>query len=183
MDNWFIGLPVEAGAWYEALEPPPGARLLHPQDLHLTVAFLGKVGEEAARRAFALAPSWPSASLWVSLGKVVPLGHPRRFSALSATLEEGRAQVEAAMGQVRDAMADAAEAEREQRPPLAHVTLARASRTASAPQRKHILAWAASVDLHAPRVLLDRLCLYTRAERSEARAYRVVDTFQLSRSG
>ena len=182
MDNWFIGLPLAAGAWFEALEPPPGARLFHPEDLHITVAFLGRVGEDAARRAFAFAPAWPSPALSVSLGPMVPLGHPRRFSALSALLEEGRAQVEAAMARVRDVMADAAGAEREHRPPLAHVTLARPSRKADAEQRRGMLAWASATELRAPRVLLSALTLYTRAERSEARSYRAVDTHWLSRA-
>src|SRR6185436_3652410 len=69
MANWFIGLPIPAGAWLEALPAvPEGCRLFDAGDLHLTVAFLGHVSEDAARAAWA-AVQWLGAPLEVTLGR------------------------------------------------------------------------------------------------------------------
>jgi 2'-5' RNA ligase len=175
--NWFIALPIPAGAWFEELPPPPAqVRLFPPDDLHLTVAFLGSVTEEKARAAFAHAEAWPRGSIRVQLSRVVPMGRATRYSALSAELSEGREAVEQAITLVRDAMCDAAGVAREQRPAKAHVTLARPSRRASHEQRRHALTWAASLALAAPPMLLFRIALYTWAHDRTTRLFRTVES-------
>lgn len=174
MTNWFVGLPVPAGHWHAALPPPPaGFRSFHPLDLHLTIAFLGAVTEERARAAFA-ATSWPLGALEVSLGEVVPMGNPRRYSALSALLVDGREHVESTMASARGAAFDAAGAPHESRPAKAHVTLARPRRDADARAREAGLAWASGLDLRTVRVRLDRLALYGWSEDRRERLFRVV---------
>ncbi len=170
--SWFFGLPVD-GAFMATRVPevPPGFRRFHPEDLHLTVAFLGACGEEAARRALAVlerALSSPRPPIEASLGEVVPMGDPRAYSALSALLLEGRAETEALIGALRDPLADAAGARRETREPKPHLTLARPSRGASEAQRGAGLAWARGLDLGGVRARLDRVALYTwSAERRD----------------
>ena len=52
--SYFVAFPVAAEPWLErALAgAPPGVRRLHPDDVHLTLAFLGAVTEERARAAW-----------------------------------------------------------------------------------------------------------------------------------
>jgi 2'-5' RNA ligase len=180
MSNWFIALPVDPGTWFERVsDPPRGVRLFHPEDLHITVAFLGPVGEERARRAFAWVTRWPTPPLLVQLGAVVPMGRKTRPSALSAVLEQGAESAAAGILAVRDAMADAAEVPRETRPALPHVTLARPGRNAEAGQRQLAMSWAASLDLGAPRIYLSELALYTWSESRAARLFRTVERHRL----
>src|SRR5687767_13682907 len=114
--NWFIALSVPAGAWFLRIpEAPPQVRRFGAEDLHLTVAFLGAVSEEAARAAWQEAQAWPSGAIDVELTRVVPMGRPSRYSALSAELGKGHSEVERAIASVRDAMADAAAIPREHR--------------------------------------------------------------------
>lgn len=170
MGNWFVALPVEAELPLPA--PPEGLRLFAPADRHVTVAFLGPVSEDAARAAFAAVArvvgdgrfTVPAA---VGLGAVVPLGPARRWSALAALLGEGRAEVEAAMATVRREAWRAARAEADDRPPLAHVTLARPPRT-GAHVREAALAWAAGLDLRGVSIPLRRVALYGWAPREAA---------------
>src|SRR5512139_343133 len=55
--NWFVGFPIDLGAYHERLEPAPrGVRLFASSDTHLTVAFFGPVTEAQARDAFARCP-------------------------------------------------------------------------------------------------------------------------------
>ena len=86
--SWFVALPVSPGTWYAALPPPPaGARPLAADDLHLTVAFLGRVSPASARSAFETLADCALAPFQARLGPVVAMGPARRPSALSARAE------------------------------------------------------------------------------------------------
>lgn len=176
--NWFVALPVPAGSWFAervAAQAPPWVRLFHPEDLHLTVAFLGAVDEAAARRAWALHPLWRGPPLRVGFGAVAGMGPPQRYSALSVLLGEGRDAVEAGMAACRDPMLAAAGAAPERHPILAHVTLARPRREARARERGAALAWALRLPLRGVSVELRELALYTWAEDRSARQFRAVE--------
>lgn len=176
--NWFIALPVRAERWYETIAPPPrGFRAFHPADLHATVAFLGAVERGAAERAFdaldlALGP------IEVTLGAVIAMGPPARYSALSALLAQGRAEIERAMGECRARAWNAAGAARDERAPKAHVTLARPDRRADDRDRRAGLAWAAAIVVEPIAIELDRVALYTW---SDARSDRAAPMFRVAR--
>lgn len=174
--NWFVGVPVPAAGWFEELVsvPPEAVRRFHPDDLHMTVAFLGPVGEEQARAAWE-ARSWSLPPITASLGHVVPMGAPHRYSALSVELVDGREAIESAITACRDAICDAAGARREKRPAMAHVTIARPNRRATAPQREAALRWAKRLDLIGPTVTLDGLALYTWADDRRERQFKIVE--------
>jgi RNA 2',3'-cyclic 3'-phosphodiesterase len=175
MSNWFLALPIPAESWFAQVPPPPSdLRAFHPLDLHATIAFLGRVGEERARAAFA-ALDWPPGALDVSLGEVVAMGNPQRYSALSALLIDGREAVESAMSARRGAAFDAAGVPHEERPPKAHVTLARPKRDATPHARAAGLAWATGLDLRGVRLRLDRVALYGWSEDRSERLFRVVE--------
>jgi 2'-5' RNA ligase len=174
--NWFLALPVPAVGWFASLPPPPaGIRAFAPSDLHLTIAFLGTVREEAARAAWA-AFVWPlPPAVDVTLGPVVPMGRPERFSALSALLAEGRHRVEAAMSASRDAAYHAAGVEPDARPAKAHITVARPQRKATPGQREHALAWASSLALPQVTLRLEAPALYTWSEDRSRALFRIVE--------
>jgi 2'-5' RNA ligase len=176
LPNWFIALPVEAGAWLSALTPPPAVRLFGQHDLHLTVAFLGGVSAEQAHAAFQLAVTFPLRALHAELADVVPLGPARRASAFSALIGRGRSEV------ARDAMFEAAGARRETRPALAHVTLARPQRKASAEQVAAGIEWARGLDLGAPLVRIGKIALYTWSADRSQRLFRIERELPLSES-
>jgi len=172
--NWFVGLRVIGGEFLAALAPPPAVRLFAPSDLHITLAFLGPVAEARARESFAHAPSLPLTALDSELGEVVALGGKRRPSAFSALPVGHRAEIERAMSAVRDVMCDAAGAERETRPPLAHVTLARPLRRASDAEVAAAETWATGLDLGAARVRIESVALYTWSEDRASALFRVI---------
>lgn len=178
--NWFIGLPVPGEDWFARVgEPPPCVRLFHPEDLHLTVAFLGAVAEARARRAFARASTLPLAPTQVVLGTVVPMGNPRHPSALSACLVEHEREVAQAIDVVRHAACDEAGARRDERPVLPHLTVARIRRGASRDEQQSAVTWAQGIDLGAPRTWLTQVALYTWSEDRKTRLFRIADVLPL----
>jgi 2'-5' RNA ligase len=169
-----------AGEFLSALAPPPQVRLFAPEDLHITLAFLGPVGEERARASFAHVPALPLAPLESTLGPVVALGGRRRPSAFSALPTRRRAEIEAAMSAVRDVLCDAAGARRETRPALAHITLARPARRASAAEVAAARAWATQLELGAPVIRIESAALYTWSLDRARTLFRVVAEHTLS---
>ncbi len=157
MANWFIALPVEDAEWRRALRKEgPDARWTHPADLHLTLAFLGAVGEQSAHAA------------WDALGALPPppraaqLGRLKRFGRALAAEVEAPELVEW-MGAHREALLAAAGAKPDPRAPRPHLSVAR-------PRRGEALfRWAAGYEL--PRVALDLAppALFTRSDRPAPR--------------
>jgi RNA 2',3'-cyclic 3'-phosphodiesterase len=183
--NWFFAFPLDGAFLLGLPEPPPSIRRYHPDDAHLTLAFLGGCGEPAALRALAvlderLATSCPPI-LDVSLGDVVPLGRSKSgYTTLSALLDRGRDEVTALLRSRRDALHEAATGRVPTRPAKPHVTLARVRGRASEETRRYGLAWAKQLDLHAVRARLDRIALYTWNENRKEKLFRVVTERRLA---
>jgi RNA 2',3'-cyclic 3'-phosphodiesterase len=174
--NWFVAVPVPAEGWFEQMvtAPPEGVRRFHPEDIHMTVAFLGGVSEQDARAGWQ-ALSWPVGAVTASLGAVIPMGAPHRYSALSIELIDGREELEKAIAACRDAICDAAGARRENRPAKAHITVARPNRRAGEAEREAGLRWAKRLDLKKQVVTLDSVALYTWADDRKTRQFKIVE--------
>ena len=173
--NWFIGWPVSLPpGWLHSLEPPPRMRVLHPDDLHATVAFLGDVSEAAARRAWGALPDClegPHVATW---GDIVPMGPPRRYSALSAELETPAGVLRSQVAMLQPPLLDAAGARPARYPPRPHVTIARPQRRASEAARAEGLQWAAGLSVPESVAVVDRIALYTWSDDRRQRLFRVV---------
>src|SRR5687768_9172342 len=76
--NWFFAFPLD-GSFVESLSQlPAGFRRYHPDDVHLTLTFLGGCGEEAALRALAVLdrvlPLAFAQPIDVALAEIAPMG-------------------------------------------------------------------------------------------------------------
>lgn len=177
-ENWFFGLPIEGSFLLDVGAPPSGFRRYHPDDLHVTLAFLGPCQPAAAESALneldARLLQVAASPIAIRLARVVPMGARRQYSALSALLDVGREASEALIAALRDSLADAARVPREQRAPKAHVTIARPSRRATFAERREGLLWAESLDLSSVHRTIDRIALYRWSEDRRDRLFRVV---------
>ncbi len=167
--NRFLALPVDPTGWFpEALgEVPEALRLLHPGDLHLTLAFLGPVAEAEAVRAWEAACGTVPGAMTLQPGALEAMGPPHRWSALAAMADTRDGRVASWAREHRGAVQRSAGATAEARPPRPHVTLGRL-RGRGHEAREEVLAWAASVDLTGLRWTVDRLVLMTRVDEPQA---------------
>jgi RNA 2',3'-cyclic 3'-phosphodiesterase len=178
VSNWFLGwkpdLPLD---WIENLRPdaPHAIRWFHPEDCHVTLAFFGRLSPERVREICArLAASAPQ-RFSASIGKPLLLPSPRRFSALSFSIESD--PLRSAIAQHRDEWLALAALPHETRDPLPHLTFARPDRRASSAQLRAIRAW--MNDLKAPHdgtVTFEGPLLFTWAEDRSHRQFNAVMT-------
>ena len=177
--NWFLAFPIDGSFVLELPALPGNFRRFHPQDVHLTLAFLGGCGKVAAERALATLDqallAEPQPAIAVSLGEVVAMGGSRRtYSALSALLERGGAETTACIGRLRDRLTQAAASRTEKRLPKPHVSIARPRGRASLADRQAGLTWAAALQLQDVHARLERIALYTWSETRRERLFQIV---------
>jgi 2'-5' RNA ligase len=184
--NFFFAFPIDGRFVLDLPAPPPNVRLFHPEDVHLTLSFLGGCGQAAAERALAALSAalerQPFADIEVSLASVVPMGRGQAYSALSALLERGREATEQCMLALRDVVSEAALGRRDKRAPKPHVTIARPRSRAPRDALDAGLVWAEQLDVRGIHARLQRLALYTWSEGSrQERLFRIVAERPLGR--
>lgn len=179
--NWFVAWPVSPGDWFQPLVAgaPRPLRRFHPDDLHVTLAFLGPVSDASAEAAWGVVEALPLGPLDGVLDRVQGFGNPRAPTAFS--LEVLGEPLREAIGACRGPILDAAGARPETRPPRAHCTVARPRRDAGRAEREAGLAWARGLAPLGVRVVLDRIALYTWSEDRRERQFRVVAMRELGR--
>jgi len=174
--NWFIAWPCAPPELAPRLTGvPSGVRLFAPSDYHLTLAFLGPVDEATARATFARVDPAVAAPLDVRLDRVRLMGHPRRGTALAATLGLGGEALAERIGGHRAALLEVAGARPDDRPPLPHLTVARIRRRASRPERRAALRWAEGLELGDVTHRIDAIALYTWSDDRPRRQFQIVE--------
>ncbi len=180
--NWFAGYVIdETAPWLDALldTAPQDLRFFTPQDLHITFAFFGSVGEDAARRGWEVLHDARPHPVEISFAALEPFGRPSRPSAFSLTLDQGREEVVAQMKRWRSEALKAADARPDDRDPKPHITIARPSRRASREVVDAGIAWCEEATIPDVRLTLDRLALYTWSDDRNQTLFRIVEDLSL----
>ena len=179
--NWFIGLVLPEHSNWSAVtaELPAGVRRFHPQDLHLTVAFLGPCSPERAHAAWTALSGLKHPPIHAEAGAWLALGNPRRPSAFGLGLERGRRTAAELMAHWGGLALEAAALPAERREPLPHITLARPSRRGAEEARAAMQLWIRAAPRPSEPALLEQLALFTWAADRRERLFQVVAQRQL----
>lgn len=164
--NWFIGFAIQSESLAAiARQAPDGLQPVHPDDLHLTVAFLGSCGETTARQAWQNIIAAPPPARSESTLRVEPIGlascakyYVASFAKADATaafMLHVRRQNHAQFG-IEDNFE-----------PFPHITLARRGNSPLS-VREAAARWFRESDIEGLRVHLNTLALYTWADDLEA---------------
>ena len=179
--NWFVAAPVPAAPWLpRVLESlPPTCRGFQPEDVHMTVAFLGAMAPARREDVVAVLAAIREQPITIELGRLLALPSRRRVSALSFALAQGDEAARALIGRHRDALIHAAGARPDDRPPLAHITVARPLRKHGEAARRAARDWAQEVTPPDATLVVDRLALYTWADDRRVRQFQISDEFPM----
>ena len=180
--NWFVGFPVDPGNWYQKVitNVPAGIKCFHPDDLHITLAFLGAAGPEKSTRAWNEIVKANLHAMEITLASMAPFGNPEKPSAYAFTLNMGRTLVTQVMNRYQKRLLILADKGPEKYAPRPHVTIARPPRDATDALRKTGLQWALDVPPPTATLTLDRIALYTWSEDRKTRQFKVAASVLLS---
>jgi 2'-5' RNA ligase len=176
-----VPLPTAAGWVIGADSLAVPLRPLAPEDLHVTLAFLGPCGEERALQAWQAAAALRHPPIGITAGSWRGFGPRRSPSAFGLTLAEGHPQLVELIRGWRHPILRAAGRPPDGREPLPHITLARPPRRSGPAQRARILRLLQDQPLPSGRVDLATLALFTWAADRRARQFRVVASRPLER--
>lgn len=175
--SWFVAWPVvTAGSWYADLidQAPGGLRLFDPEDLHVTLAFMGTFKPELERKLISLLRGLPFREIDASGGRLIPLPQPRRFSALALTLDKGRIDTTGQIARWRDRLCRESGAKIESGDPLPHLTIARPEKKIGSDGRGRALDWAESLKPTGFEFRLTQPRIFVRSNELEDRQFRLL---------
>ncbi len=180
MANWFIALTVDAPWWFENLEFPEGARKFHPEDLHCTIAFLGSINLHQVEAAQTLLRSMREPSIECQFSSLMCLPSEKNFRALAVGLHDQQNLTSSIIRRYRDEFHRAVGQQAETREVLAHVTLARPSRSCTRDQQSTIIHWMKQQHIPSTSLVLNSCALYTWADDRRERQFRIVEQIALA---
>lgn len=167
--NWFIAFTLEITGLSLPLAPD-GLRVFSPQDRHLTVAFLGRLPEDAVFNSWARAKQLPWEMVNGGFSEIRLLGG----SAWSAIVRSSVPDVSDMLNQ-RESLCAAAGVPADDRKILPHVTLARMPRNPVSSVREHIVQWSEAIRLDSARFVTTGLGLFSWAEDRKQHLFKVVE--------
>lgn len=180
--NWFVALPVRESAELLgelARTAPPEIRLFAPEDMHLTVAFLGAMPEVRVPQVLEVMQKIDFEPFIISLDALIPLPSAKFPSAFAYKLGRGHAQTVAVMENWRDALLQAGGAPPERRPPFPHLTVGRPQRKFGAQGRQAGIHWAADILPIEFETCVDSIALYTWSDDRRQKQFKIVKEYPM----
>ncbi len=172
LQRLFIGvpLPVELLGFLEAAQaivaPTPGLRLLRPDQLHVTLAFIGEVDQAKAAAAQAVVDSLPTDMGGEGrITRFLMLPSAGKARVVSLEIDDGAGVFARLFEHVMGGLEAAGVMRREKRPFRPHLTVARLKDPAAVQPRS---------ESGGARFAVESVCLYRSELRREGAVYTVI---------
>lgn len=178
LPNWFIALPLRGGEWLEEIRrtAPREVRVFHPDDVHITIAFLGAQppGTHPVETMIKAMQSLVIPPCNCTFSRLRALPSPERMSAISWELDKGKSEISTIIRQHRAGLLQAASARPDNRPPLPHVTVARPRRQDGIRAIQAAAAWLPTVPPPTGEFLVTGIALYGWAKDRTQRQFDIL---------
>lgn len=174
--NWFVAIPIPARDWLPGVlaDLPDQCRGFVAEDVHMTVAFLGAMSPERQEQVILAMKALVTQPCQIQLGPLLCLPTPKRVSALSFSVAEGQREAHELIGLCRGSLYFAAGSKIDDRPPLAHITIARPIRKWGPEGQQQAIIWARSRLPPSLEISLSELALYTWSQDRTTRQFQIV---------
>ena len=173
--NYFAAFPAslpEDSLEELRLNAPPRLRWFHPEDLHLTIAFLGPENSSRIPALLDILDDIPPPPQTITLGPLMALPTRRRPTACSFALAKGNTTVTSLMQEWRPYLLKLAGRPPDEREPLPHLTVARPPRRGG--NTKELLEWLGGVKPPTAPVALAPPVLYGWSSNRPRRQFRII---------
>ena len=178
--NWFIALQPSEGINLKTIIQtiPSGLRAFAPEDLHITLAFLGPCTPDEALAAWIMACRTAPFVQQLTPKALQPMGNPKRPSAAALTFDESDNLIRW-MNDHQTRLLQKANRPPAKHPPLPHLTVARPKRRASESTRNSMIRWCHETKINMPDVVCLHMALYTWSHNRRERLFRTTKEYSL----
>lgn len=178
MANWFVAFKVDPGNWYGQLAPllPQSLKIFHPDDLHMTIAFLGNFNEKVnpldTKKIVEIIRGFTLEPITLNSQGIIVLPSEKHFTAICLDFENPQENgflhknklLLDSITILRDRLLEAAGVAPEKRNFLPHVTVARPHRRLSFLQKEILLGELRKIPSMTIPITLKTVALYTWAD-------------------
>ena len=184
--NWFVGIPISGDGWFEEVieQLPENLRVFNSKDLHITVAFLGKlqIEEDKVNRKVGniklVLEEMKTERKSFRLGGVLFLPSKKRFSAVCLSIEQGSTELSELILQYEPILKKCSGLKEmgmwEKRKPLPHVTIARPLKKLQWNDRRNIVENCSGIKIPFCDVLVNKVALYTWADNRKMMQFKII---------
>ncbi|ACF14980.1 Phosphoesterase HXTX [Chloroherpeton thalassium ATCC 35110] len=175
--NTFVAAPIEnTKGWLSQylIKLPDALRVFDARDLHLTVAFLGKISAEAQHAVIRILEQLSHPAFEISFDRLVALPNAKRMSAISLRVKDGASEAARFIETWREPIFQSVALPPETRPPLPHITIARPKRNATAREKNTILNWCNAETPPSVTIPINRVALYTWSDNRKERQFKIL---------
>ncbi len=163
--NWFVAIKAIP---CRALEFPPvddGMRLIHPDDYHITIAFLGTCADDPTETLAPMLQQIQQQRLTTEAIEALLLPRQQWASVVALGFDDSTGELRSLIGRWRDRIRQRLGLEPERRSILPHLTIARMKPSRTLAQQR--LQWAKQLEQHLPVPFeLTTIGLYTWNEHA-----------------
>ncbi len=173
--NWFIAFPISPGRWHDKVNEniPNSFRVFHPNDLHVTVAFLKKCDELQIENIADILQRIVIERFIVATDRPLLLPSNDNFSVLAVGFSKGNSLLKKYISKYRTLFSEVAGIEADSRSPFPHCTIARLRYDAMT-KRQSLVKSVNSINIPCEEIIIDRLALYTWNDNRKIMQFKII---------
>jgi 2'-5' RNA ligase len=176
MANWFAAFKVESSQWYQdiAAKIPPEIKLFHPDDLHMTISFLGNYNDEKLEDVKKAIESTFFKPFNLYAHRFILLPKESNFSAFCLEFDSSESGLYLQIEKSRENIYKAAGITPDKKKFIPHVTMGRPPRSTSNSERKKIADFVNKLSNFDVKIYIKSSAIYTWSDNRKEKMFKII---------